>query len=155
MIPLKILILNHNRKWEEAKGTLLSLVDSMPLRPPKKQSWKDSIKSLYHEDSLPKNYSEKKAKNLSRFIPGAGHIYTGYPWEGAASFLLNGAAIGFGIHQLWYGYYFTAYITGFGIFYKSYFGGMKRAAHLAEIARHNEMKQFNDKCSAMMMRILR
>ncbi|MCF8231295.1 MAG: hypothetical protein K9J27_03820 [Bacteroidales bacterium] len=154
MIPLEIIILNHSRKWKEAKATFLSLVDSVTADSAKSVLWKDSVYTLYAEDHIPKTYREEKARNLSRFIPGAGHVYAGHPWEGAASFLLNGAAAGVAIHQLWYKYYFTAYIAGFGVFYKSYFGGMERAAHLAEIAGHNEMKRFNDKCSALMMQIL-
>ena len=154
MIPLEIIILNHSRKWKEAKETFLSWVDSVTTDSAKVLLWKDSVKTLYHDDHIPKNYKEEKARNLSRFIPGAGHVYAGHPWEGAASFLLNGATAGLAIHQLWYKYYFTAYIAGFGILYKSYFGGMERAAHLAKNARHNEMEHFNDECSALIMRIL-
>lgn len=154
MIPLKIIILNSSRKWKEAKNTFLSWADTIAADSAQAVHWKDSIRNLYNEDHLPKNYKEEKARNLSRFIPGAGHVYAGHPWEGAASFLLNGAAAGLAIHQLWYKYYFTAYIAGFGILYKSYFGGMKRAAHLAKNARHNEMKAFNDRCAALIMNIL-
>ena len=154
MVPLEIIILNNTRKYKQAQSIFLSWADHVMRDSVKARQWKDSIHQLYSKENLPKNYSEEKARNLSRFIPGAGHVYAGHPWEGAASFVLNGAAIGFGIHQLWYKYYFTAYLAGFGVFYKSYFGGMNRAAHLAEIARHNEMEAFNDRCAELIMKIL-
>jgi tetratricopeptide (TPR) repeat protein len=152
--PLKIIILNNNRQWQKAEQTFRNWIASRTLNNDEKARWKDTLSLLYSEDNLPKNYSQERARNWSRFIPGAGHAYAGHPWEGAASFLLNGAAIGLGIHQIWKGYYFTAYVAGFGVFYKTYFGGMERAANLASLEKENEMEAFNKKCARLIQKII-
>ena len=153
--PLKILILNRNREWERAESVFNSWIDTLIVDKKLTENWNDSIDAFYAENNLPKNYSEETARNWSRFIPGAGHAYAGHPWEGAASFLLNASALGFGLHQLWYRYYFTGYVAGLGIFHKTYFGGMERAGHLANIERTNEMTEFNEDCTRLIRRILR
>jgi len=152
--PLKILILNGNRRWEKSKETFHHWINKLNYTKHQKEQWTDSVNSLYGEKNTPKNYSAEKARNLSRFIPGAGHTYTGHFWEGLESFLFNAAMLGAGIHQIWTGYYFTAYIAGLGIFYKFYFGGMERSAHLAKIERENEMALFNEQTSKLVQKIL-
>lgn len=154
IIPLKILVLNNNREWNKAQEALHHLVENTVKDKNKQTFWKDSINQLYNKKNIPKNYSEEKARNWSRFIPGAGQTYAGHFWEGAGSFLLNAAAIGLGIHQLWKGFYFTAYIGGLSIFYKSYFGGMERSANLANLERKNEMSQFNTSTTRLITQIL-
>jgi tetratricopeptide (TPR) repeat protein len=153
--PLKVLILNHNRQWQKAESTFLRWMEALPLSGRQQKAWSDSLTRLYDEDNLPNAYSEETARHWSRFIPGAGQVYAGHPWEGAMSFLLNGAAAALGVHQIYYGYYFTGYVAGFGILYKTYFGGMERAGHLANVERENEMVQFNRKCSGMIREIMR
>ena len=153
--PLKVITLNHNRQWQKAESTFLQWMEALPLSRRQEKAWSDSLTRLYDEGNLPKAYSEETARHWSRFIPGAGQVYAGHPWEGAMSFLLNGAAAALGVHQIYYGYYFTGYVAGFGILYKTYFGGMERAGHLANIERENEMVRFNRKCSGMIQRIIR
>jgi tetratricopeptide (TPR) repeat protein len=152
--PLKVLILNHNRQWQKAESTFFRWMEALPLDERQQEAWSDSLTRLYDEANLPNAYSEETARHWSRFIPGAGQVYTGHPWEGAMSFLLNGAAAALGVHQIYYGFYFTGYVAGFGILYKTYFGGMERAGHLANIERENEMVHFNRKCSGMIQRML-
>ncbi len=154
ILPLKIIILNYNREWQEATQTFSEWILSLPLTDSKKQQWVDSMAILYEEENLPKNYSEETASNLSRFIPGTGQWYAGHFWEGAASFLINASVLGFGVHQIWYGYYFTGYVAGLGIFYRTYFGGMERAGNLAKIEKENEMIRFNKECSRLLAQIL-
>lgn len=155
ILPLKILILNHTRNWEKAHKTFNQWIESLSYTQIEKENWKDSVTEFYAESNLPKNYSEEKARNLSRFIPGAGHSYAGHTLEGIGNFMLNGATVGFGIHQIWYGFYFTGYIAGLGVFYKSYFGGMERAAYLANKEKDKEMTEFNTKCSGFIKKLLR
>jgi TM2 domain-containing membrane protein YozV len=154
ILPLKMLILNHNRNWEKAENNLKKWIDLLSYTPKKSTQLKDSIRNLYANQKLPKNYSQEKAKNFSRFIPGAGHAYTGHVLEGIGNFVLNAAVLGFGVHQIWYGYYFTGYLGGLGIFYKTYFGGMERAAYLARTEKSKEMTKFNEKCTKFIQRQL-
>ena len=154
ILPLKILILNRNRKWNQAKSVFYRWLKTLSYSEKMLRQWKDTISVFYSESRLPANYSGKTARNWSRFIPGAGQTYAGHPWEGAGSFLLNGAAMGLGIQQIWNGFYFTGYVAGFGIFYKTYFGGMERAANLADIENENEMVSFNKSCSRIIQKLI-
>lgn len=154
ILPLKILILNHSRNWEEAEKTFKQWIESLSYTQIEKENWKDSVTEFYSESNLPKNYSEEKARNLSRFIPGAGHSYAGHTFEGIGNFMLNGAAVGLGVHQIWHGFYFTGYIGGLGVFYKTYFGGMERAAYLANKEKDKEMAEFNVNCSRFVKKVL-
>ncbi|MCD4666046.1 MAG: hypothetical protein K8R68_12315 [Bacteroidales bacterium] len=144
VLPLKILAFNSTREFERARITFVDLGNSLDFNEDQKQGLLSMIDSLYTDKNLPKKYSEKKAKHLSQFIPGAGQAYTGHLGEGAVSFLVNAALLGFGIHQLYYQFYFTAYIAGFAIFYKTYQGGMRRAEYLARIESNNRMTDFNN-----------
>lgn len=154
ILPLKILILNKCRVWDKAEETFSKWIYSLNLAQDEKQRWIDTLSLIYNEKNLPKDYSAKKAHNLSRFIPGAGQVYTGNIWEGAGSFIFNAATLGAGIHQVWNGFYFTGYIGGFGIFYKSYFGGMERASNLAKEKKETEMTKFNNDCAKIISQIL-
>jgi tetratricopeptide (TPR) repeat protein len=154
ILPLKVLILNHNRKWDKAENTLKQWIESLSISGNKINQLKDSVSLIYSDSKLPTNYSTEKAENFSRFIPGAGHAYTGHILEGVGNFMLNASVLGFGVYQIWYGYYFTGYIGGLGIFYKTYFGGMERAAYLAKTEKNKEMNKFNQLCTNFIQRQL-
>lgn len=150
ILSLKILTLHNLRRFDEAREAYVQLIDISYLREAQKKRALHSLDSLYHKKSLPPHLRENRARNLSQFIPGAGQVYAGHPVEGAVSFLLNAALLGFGIHQLYFQYYFTAYIGGFATFYKTYAGGMRRAAYLAKTESENNMKEFNRRCIEML-----
>lgn len=74
----------------------------------------------------------KKAVALATFLPGAGMLYVGNRTEGFISLGLQVATLGFGIHNVLNGYYFSGFFTGFGLFQAFYFGGIRRTEVLAE-----------------------
>jgi tetratricopeptide (TPR) repeat protein len=152
-LTLKILVLNSMRSYEEARQTFIDLLNESNHSPDRQQYFLKQIDSLYMKKNLPVVYSHKKAKILSQFVPGVGQVYTGHPGEGAISFLLNAALLGFGIHQLYYGFYFTAYIAGFSIFHKTYSGGMQRAKYLADLETDNKMMNFNQSAISIIRHI--
>lgn len=98
------------------------------------------LDSLY--TNLPKQKSEKKAKHLS-FVPGLGHMYSGYWFEGITAFVINAGVLTFGIYQAWYKDYFTAWIGGAGILAATYTGQQKRAVYLARKHNYLKTKDFN------------
>lgn len=153
--PLKILIHNQLRNWDEAKNLFIRWNRKILRNDSVAHMYEDTISRLYSADNLPKNYSVRKAKNWSRVIPGAGQIYTGHIGEGAVSFLLSAAALGFGLHQFYFRYWVTGYFVGLGSLHKTYTGGITRAEKLAKIEKHNDMIAFNSRCSQLMDSILR
>jgi TM2 domain-containing membrane protein YozV len=153
VIPLKILSLNKARKFDKAYKTLITFLQEEADNDQKMMSLATDIQALYSKDNLPKAYKEQVARDWSRFIPGAGQIYSKHPGEGMISLLLNGALIIFGIHQIWNAYYFTGYMAGFGVMYKTYTGGMTNAANLAKTQTHNEMVTFNQQVISIIQEI--
>lgn len=78
---------------------------------------------FYSKRNIPKLKKVATAERLSRFIPGLGQTWLGYPGEGGLSFLMNATALGLGIYGVISGYTITAYFLGTGFLQKFYFGG--------------------------------
>ena len=106
------------------------------------------LDSLYTH--LPKQKSKKKAKHLS-FVPGLGHMYSGYWFEGIIAFVINAGVLTFGIYQAWHKDYLTAWIGGAGIFAATYTGQQKRAVYLAEKYNYLKTKDFNSKIKDILL----
>ena len=149
--PLKILCLNQQHDWENAKNELKAFIQKSPIASKKKEAFQSQIDSLYSKKTIPKIRSVKKAENLSRFIPGAGQVYVGKIGEGMVNFLINASILAFSAHQFYYKFYVTGYLAGLGMFNKTYHGGIKRAGHLA--AEKNKIKTdaFNHNINALMI----
>ncbi|HRY97986.1 MAG TPA: hypothetical protein P5550_02915 [Bacteroidales bacterium] len=142
--PLTILASNRLRNFDTAHVMLGELVRLSTLPASRKHALQLKVDSLYAAKHLPRAFSPQRARHLSQFVPGAGQAWSGHPGEGAVSLLLNAALLGFGVHQLWFSYYWTAYIAAFTVFNKTYFGGMERAEFLAGAETLNRMAEFNE-----------
>lgn len=153
VMPTYILSLNAIRKWDLAKKEFISYIDKMPLNSVMKQDALSKTESLYAKKNIPKEYFQNTAVNWSRFIPGAGQIYTGDILEGLFAFSLCSAFVFTAGYSFYYEYYFTGYIIGFGMLYESYKGGMKRVAFLANRKNNDTMNLFNKNCVNLFIKI--
>lgn len=149
-VLLHALILNEQQKWGEAKDMLLVNTssgvfgnDSIAAR--------SEILTLYSKSNIPKLKSKKTAFWLS-FLPGAGIVYGGEPVEGTLNFVLNAAAFGFGIYEIYYGYYLTGYFTGGVFLEKFYLGGRKRADFLVDRTNYERARGFNAKAKSSLVK---
>lgn len=153
VIPMYILSLNALRDWDTAFNEFMSYIDISTLGPEVKDAYKLNVSNLYSKKNIPKEYSEDTAANWSRFIPGAGHMYSGHIAEGlfalslSASFALSGA------YLIYYHYYFTGYFLGIGLLHKSYVGGIKRSSNLALKNNTKNINLFNKKCVQLFINI--
>lgn len=138
---LQTLIYNELQQWDKAKQTALAYAHSFPS--PRKESLETMIYKLYAKNNLPKLKKEKVA-TIFAFVPGLAHIYTGNWAEGTVSFLLNSAALAFGVYEVWNGYYVTGYLVGAGILSATYFGGFNRASFLLHKYNHEIVRSFNN-----------
>ena len=142
-LPIKILALNETMKWEEAKRSFLQFVDMQNLSTEKQAEMEKIVNELYSKKNLPKIKSVKKAENWSRFLPGAGQMYTGNVGEGVINFLINASVLTFAGIQAYNGFYITGYLGGLGFFNKTYHGGIKRAGVLANQTNEKQLSNFN------------
>ena len=100
----------------------------------------DSIYSL-----APKQKKEQTAQWLS-IVPGLGHLYAGYPLEALTALLLNGAALGFGVWQVFKSCYFTAWLGGAGLLASTYPGNMTSAKLHVRKRNFHRNDSFNRMC---------
>ncbi|MFN8357798.1 MAG: hypothetical protein U0Y10_25285 [Spirosomataceae bacterium] len=110
------------KRYCVANGRADTPVDSLFLKVGKKQ-----FKNL------------NKAKTLATFMPGAGLVYAGSIREGVTSLALQAAALGYGVFSILDGYYFSGFLTGFGLFQAFYFGGIRRTESI--LIQHNQAKR--------------
>ncbi len=146
LIPTYILSLNSTREWIKAKEQFIYYVNSLEISAEKKNNILLKIESLYAKKNIPKEYIKKTAVHWSRFIPGAGQMYTGNVVEGLFAFSLCSAFVFTAGYSFYYEYYFTGYILGLGMLYESYMGGMKRVAYLVDRKNNDTMNLFNKNC---------
>lgn len=155
IIPLKILIYNQQRNFTNSNKELVSYLLAEVNDGATLMKLGGVIQELYQDKNLPRQYKEITARHWSRFVPGAGQVYAGKVGEGLISFLINASLLSFGIYELWNAYYFTGYMVGFGVMYKTYTGGMSRAANLSKAKTHNDMIDYNNQTIEIIKEIQR
>ena len=138
---LQAFIYNELQQWDEARQAALIYARTLPS--PQQESMEAMIEQLYAKKNLPKLKRRNVSKVLS-FVPGLAHIYTGHWAEGSISFLLNSAALGIGVYEVWHGYYVTGYFLGAGILSATYFGGFSRSAFLLQKYNDEVVRLFNN-----------
>jgi len=134
---LQILSLNELKRWSEAS-----------------RQYENFIRNYFPADSaiiqnpynhLPKLKSENTAQWLSTFLPGAGELYAGKPFEALASIVFQGAAVYYGIISWQEKYYFSAWFVGAGLFASFHNGGVRRSEKLVQIYNKKQVMRFNEK----------
>jgi tetratricopeptide (TPR) repeat protein len=154
ILPLNILCLNANRNWVEAREQWNFYLDHSGIQDSVIDVYREKIRALYKDHSIPRYYSPKKAGVLSTFIPGSGQMYCGSVGEGSLNFLINMSLLGYAAWEIYTKYYFTGWFVGVGLFTKFYFGGIQRAGHLATAKNNEVIKKFNGRMTSMMVELL-
>lgn len=152
-IPLKVLCLNNQHEWDNARSELNYFIQNAPITNNEKEIFQNEVAKFYNEKTLPKIRSVKKAQNFSRFVPGLGQIYAGKFGEGTVNFLINASLLAFSAHQFYHQFYITGYFAGLGMFNKIYHGGIKRAGKLAAEKNKLETTKFNHQINALLIDI--
>jgi tetratricopeptide (TPR) repeat protein len=137
ILTIKIFCYNHLFEFEKAAETLTKLNKSSNTNGNFQE-----IKNMYVNS--PKYKNPEKARHLS-LLPGLGQAYCGEIVEGSINFLLNASALGFGVWQVWNGYYFTGYVVGVTLLQKFHSGGQHRAEIIAREKNIENAAKFNRK----------
>ncbi|HEX5001120.1 MAG TPA: hypothetical protein VFW78_01380 [Bacteroidia bacterium] len=135
---------NENREWLKADSVLQVMVRRSAVPKNMKDSLEEVLSQSYAPQRFPKLKNPDTAQKWSTFIPGAGHIYAGYVGEGLLNFSLTAASLGFIGYEIYVAYYITAFTIGSGIFQHFYFGGINRAAFLADKRNYRNLRDYND-----------
>ncbi len=127
---IKILALNEQTKWTEAKKIYKDYLTEHQLD--------SNLAVVYNQ--LPKLKSEDKAQWLATLIPGAGQFYAGKPTEGVINILLHAAGLYIGISDFISRHYLSAWLLGGGMVGSFHMGGVRRSEEL--IKQYNKKKTF-------------
>jgi len=142
---LQVLIHNEKQEWNKAKELLLKSVDLTEMKAEHRDSLKSVVELMYQEENIPKLKDPQKAGTLSAFLPGVGHLYAGYFWEGFANVALQLVGLGVGGVAIYFKYYITGVAVGYGMFQRFYSGGVRRAEYLANKKNYLRTRSFNDR----------
>lgn len=141
LLLLQTLSLNEMGLYDSAHAVALRLAATLP--PEESDNMRALVDDSYSHAPQLKN--ENTARWLS-IIPGLGHLYAGYPLEAATAFVINSAALGFGIVQIFNRCYITAYIGGAGLLSATYPGSMRSAEQHTKNKNQQLSTQFNQQC---------
>lgn len=146
MLLVYILTLNELHRYDES----LKAAQMMAAQHEEATGWRtmEQVNSIYRH--LPKQKSETAARWLS-MVPGLGHIYAGYPLEGITAFIINGAALGFGVWQVMEKCYFTAYFGGAGLLSSTFPGNQRSAVEHVKKRNFKRNNAFNQKAKERLL----
>ncbi|MBQ9312038.1 MAG: hypothetical protein IJ213_03230 [Bacteroidales bacterium] len=146
---MEILVYNQLGNYSKAKDKLSEYYKHTSYLSDEDKSLLDN---LYQNP--PKQKKESTAKLLS-FIPGLGHIYSGYWFEGFSAFVVNGGILAFGIYEVWKGDYITVWVAGAGLLSAAYTGQQKRAVYLSKKYNYLKNKSFNNEIKYLLLPTLK
>ncbi|MBN8702914.1 MAG: hypothetical protein J0M08_07605 [Bacteroidetes bacterium] len=142
---LHILILNEKFKWSDCKLHIQSIVKNYQLSSAMKDSLLSLLNNEYADKKLPKLKIPGRAENISVFLPGMGHVYSGYTKEGIWSSVFNLSGFAFTGLLVYNKYYFSSFTIGTGLLQMFYVGGIRRSKFLAEKRNDVIKKEFNSR----------
>ena len=137
-------VLNELFLFDEAKNKLIEFSNSYFLVPAIKDSIIAEINHWYSNKNIPKIKSLKKARNLQRWIPGAGLFYAGYPGRAIGNVFLQLAGVGFIGYNVWQENYVTASTGGLYLLSMFYAGGLNQTNELVPKKNYTIAKTFNE-----------
>lgn len=149
---LKSLMLVKMENWEALKDYSGNLFHGIQ-EDSRKDQMLQNLLLLLEENNRPQPLNPSRARMWSTFIPGAGQWYAGNPGQGALNGFsqlvsLSGAAL-----MAYNNLYISSVIVGLGLFQSFYFGGIRQAGQLAEENSFEQMAQYKDKLSAILIEI--
>ncbi|MBK8875323.1 MAG: tetratricopeptide repeat protein [Bacteroidetes bacterium] len=141
---LHVLVLNEQRKWNEAKLMAQKMVLWSDAPAAIKDSLLQIVNTTYNELNYPKLKDKDKAIKWATFLPGSGHIYAGYTGEGIMNLTLQVASLGFIGYHIYISHFVSAFTIGSGMFQHFYFGGINRVQFLVDKRNYINNRKFND-----------
>lgn len=102
------------------------------------------VNDYYKAEKLPKLKSLKKARRLSKILPGAGLFYAGEPGKAFANIGFQIIALGYTAANVYVTNYITAASAGLFLMRSFYTGGVNQLNEIVPRKNYYKSKQFND-----------
>lgn len=138
------LILNEKNDYFQANYKFLDFINQSDIDDLKKESLKKIVATTYKKENYPKLKSLKKARRLSKVIPGAGLFYAGKPGKALTNISLQLLAIGYTGINVYVGNYITSATAGIHLMRLFYTGGVNQLNEIVPSQNYKRSRQFND-----------
>ena len=149
---LKGMVLVKMEDWEGFNEYLQEISAEDP-RDSERDMLLNEIHNLLQESQWPAVRDPDKARMLSTFLPGSGHIYAGEPGQGILNGLSQMASLGTAVLLAYNQLYIGGFIVGLGMFQSFYFGGIRHAGELAEEKNQTEKDLYQGKLFALLIKL--
>lgn len=140
---LQILVDLEQERWSESRERIIRYAQQENISI-------DTLQLADEEKDLGLK-SRTKARRLSKVVPGLGQVYAGKPWRGLSSFLLTTGAAAYGVVTVLQGYYITGSLSGLGLTYRFYSGGVRYAGRLAEVHNARAKEAYAGKVRSLLL----
>lgn len=138
------LILNELNDYSAASLKFTEYNASGIFLPAQKDSLNDLVSVQYRKKNLPKLKSLRKARRLSKCLPGAGLFYAGKPGKAILNISLQLMAVAYTAGNAYFGNYVTAASAGLFMVRSFYSGGVNQLNEVVPKVNYKRSRKFND-----------
>jgi tetratricopeptide (TPR) repeat protein len=143
-VLLHAFVLNELNNYEQAELRLRDYCTQADLAPSDKDSLLKFVSSYYAKKNIPKLKSLRKARRLSKCLPGAGLFYAGKPGKALLNIGFQLAALGYTGANVYFGNYITAATAGVFMIRSFYTGGVNQLNEVIPKRNYYKTRKFND-----------
>ena len=138
------LILNEKNDYFQANYKFSDYIEQSNFDPEKKQKLKTLVSTSYKKENYPKLKSLRKARRLSKVLPGAGLFYAGKPGKALTNITLQLMAVGYTGLNVYLGNYITSATAGIHLIRLFYTGGVNQLNEVVPLQNYKRSRKFND-----------
>lgn len=143
-ILLHTFILNELNNYSMASAKSIDYISNLTISKAKKDSLLTLVSSYYIKKNVPKLKSLKKARRLSKILPGAGLFYAGKPGKALANIGFQLLAVGYTGLNVYAQNYVTAATAGIFFVRMFYTGGVNQLNEVIPKVNYSKTRKFND-----------
>ncbi len=136
-------VLNELKQYDKAKLKFVEYASVCNVDSISKQQLNNLVFKTYQANNLPKLKSLKKARRLSKVLPGAGLFYAGKPGKALANIGFQLFAVGYTGINIYFYNYVTSATAGLFLIRSFYTGGVNQLNDVIPEVNYKRSKKFN------------
>lgn len=148
------LVLNELNNYSQANIQLQDYCNIVNVSGATRDTLSHFIKSYYSKNNIPKLKSLKKARQLSKFLPGAGLFYAGKPGKALVNIGFQLVAVGYTAANIYVANYITAASAGLFMIRSFYTGGVNQLNEVIPKKNYYKTRKFNDNFKSIFIKKL-
>lgn len=138
------LVLNELNSYSQARLKLQDYCITSNVSAEERDSLSNFVNRYYSKNNIPKLKSLKKARRLSKCLPGAGLFYAGKPGKAMANIGFQLIAVGYTAANVYVTNYITAASAGLFMIRSFYTGGVNQLNEVIPKRNYEKTRKFND-----------